>query len=84
MVRLVQISSPHIKHGSLLLSPLMSSCTPAASQAHSYTYLQGKKKKSSLPWCFYCDREFEDDKILVNHQKAKVNNLLFITSCQTS
>lgn len=36
--------------------------------------LQGKKKKSTLPWCFYCDREFEDDKILVNHQKAKVGS----------
>lgn len=31
-----------------------------------------KKKKSVLkPWCWYCDREFDDDKVLINHQKAK-------------
>ncbi|GAB0089920.1 BUB3-interacting and GLEBS motif-containing protein ZNF207 [Sergentomyia squamirostris] len=30
-----------------------------------------KKKKASKPWCWYCNREFEDDKILVQHQKAK-------------
>lgn len=26
---------------------------------------------NKLPWCWYCDREFEDDKILIQHQKAK-------------
>ncbi|XP_057511400.1 protein SUPPRESSOR OF FRI 4-like isoform X2 [Actinidia eriantha] len=33
----------------------------------------GKKKKraSSKMWCYYCDREFDDEKILVQHQKAK-------------
>ncbi|EEH52654.1 uncharacterized protein MICPUCDRAFT_22504, partial [Micromonas pusilla CCMP1545] len=33
----------------------------------------GKKKKfaADRPWCFYCDREFEDEKILQNHQRAK-------------
>jgi hypothetical protein len=32
----------------------------------------GKGKKRKLkPFCWYCDREFDDDKILVNHQKAK-------------
>ncbi|KAF5733582.1 hypothetical protein HS088_TW16G00022 [Tripterygium wilfordii] len=33
----------------------------------------GKKKKraSSNVWCYYCDREFDDEKILVQHQKAK-------------
>ncbi|KAJ2078138.1 hypothetical protein H4R24_004692 [Coemansia sp. RSA 988] len=31
-----------------------------------------KSKKSSFkPWCWYCEREFEDEKVLVNHQKAK-------------
>ncbi|RKO91168.1 hypothetical protein BDK51DRAFT_23791, partial [Blyttiomyces helicus] len=31
-----------------------------------------KKKKSELkPWCWYCDREFEDEKVLINHQKAR-------------
>ncbi|GER41023.1 zinc finger protein [Striga asiatica] len=34
----------------------------------------GKKKKRGAVdkmWCYYCDREFEDEKILVQHQKAK-------------
>nr|GEV69020.1 protein suppressor of FRI 4 isoform X2 [Tanacetum cinerariifolium] len=34
----------------------------------------GKKKKrvsTSDIWCYYCDREFDDEKILVQHQKAK-------------
>ncbi|XAR52395.1 hypothetical protein NMG60_11020465 [Bertholletia excelsa] len=33
----------------------------------------GKKKKraSTKVWCYYCDREFDDEKILVQHQKAK-------------
>ncbi|KAH7107618.1 putative zinc finger protein [Auriculariales sp. MPI-PUGE-AT-0066] len=34
----------------------------------------GKKKKSKtslLPWCWYCEREFEDEKVLMQHQKAK-------------
>ena len=32
----------------------------------------GKKKRKEIkPWCWYCDREFDDDKILINHQKAK-------------
>ncbi|VFQ83390.1 unnamed protein product [Cuscuta campestris] len=33
----------------------------------------GKKKKRATDkvWCYYCDREFDDEKILVQHQKAK-------------
>ncbi|KAL8152071.1 hypothetical protein V2J09_021879 [Rumex salicifolius] len=33
----------------------------------------GKKKKraSDKVFCYYCDREFDDEKILVQHQKAK-------------
>eukprot|EP00850_Spirogloea_muscicola_P025485 SM003242S12604 [mRNA] locus=s3242:62:1527:+ [translate_table: standard] len=32
----------------------------------------GKKKRRVVrPWCYYCGREFEDDKVLVQHQKAK-------------
>ncbi|XP_047327470.1 protein SUPPRESSOR OF FRI 4 isoform X2 [Impatiens glandulifera] len=33
----------------------------------------GKKKKRAVDkvWCYYCDREFDDEKILVQHQKAK-------------
>lgn len=30
-----------------------------------------KKKKTVKPWCWYCNREFDDDKVLTFHQKAK-------------
>ncbi|GBG67955.1 hypothetical protein CBR_g1074 [Chara braunii] len=30
-----------------------------------------KKKKAFKPWCYYCEREFDDEKILIQHQKAK-------------
>ncbi|CAF0791706.1 unnamed protein product [Adineta steineri] len=30
-----------------------------------------KKKKITKPWCWYCNREFDDEKILLQHQKAK-------------
>ncbi|KAK9900884.1 hypothetical protein P389DRAFT_208304 [Cystobasidium minutum MCA 4210] len=29
------------------------------------------KKIAQASWCWYCDREFEDDRILLSHQKAK-------------
>ncbi|KAK3385433.1 hypothetical protein B0H63DRAFT_522765 [Podospora didyma] len=39
----------------------------------------GKKKRAhpdveellARPWCYYCEREFEDLKLLISHQKAK-------------
>jgi ribosomal protein L34E len=31
----------------------------------------GRKRKASLPWCYYCGREFEDEKVLLLHQRAK-------------
>mmetsp|Transcript_11209 Transcript_11209/g.14006 ORF Transcript_11209/g.14006 Transcript_11209/m.14006 type:complete len:271 (-) Transcript_11209:102-914(-) len=35
----------------------------------------GKKKKKKpeavRPWCFYCDRSFDDESILIQHQKAR-------------
>ncbi|KAI8344380.1 hypothetical protein BC941DRAFT_9321 [Chlamydoabsidia padenii] len=33
----------------------------------------GKKRRSkvALPWCWYCEREFEDQQTLIVHQKAK-------------
>jgi len=35
----------------------------------------GKKKKkkpaTAKPWCFYCDREFDDESVLIQHQKAR-------------
>lgn len=30
-----------------------------------------KKKRVEKVFCYYCDREFDDEKILVQHQKAK-------------
>ncbi|KAK4474646.1 hypothetical protein MN116_001780 [Schistosoma mekongi] len=30
-----------------------------------------KKRKQLKPWCWYCNREFDDEKILIQHQKAK-------------
>ncbi|KAI3637930.1 hypothetical protein MIR68_004579 [Amoeboaphelidium protococcarum] len=33
----------------------------------------GKKQKrqQAKQWCWYCDREFDDEKVLIDHQKAK-------------
>ncbi len=39
----------------------------------------GKKKRGhpdveeilGRPWCYYCERDFDDQKVLINHQKAK-------------
>lgn len=37
----------------------------------------GKKKKQAVPkdekeaWCYYCDRVFEHEEVLIQHQKAK-------------
>ncbi|KAL9105141.1 MAG: hypothetical protein Q9187_008813 [Circinaria calcarea] len=39
----------------------------------------GKKKRGhpdieeilARPWCYYCERDFDDQKVLINHQKAK-------------
>ncbi|KAI3650501.1 hypothetical protein MP228_003982 [Amoeboaphelidium protococcarum] len=33
----------------------------------------GKKQKrqQGKQWCWYCDREFDDEKVLIDHQKAK-------------
>lgn len=35
-----------------------------------------KKKKAGgqeeqKPWCFYCDRQFNDESILIQHQKSR-------------
>ncbi|KAF9996761.1 hypothetical protein BGZ65_007661, partial [Modicella reniformis] len=29
------------------------------------------KKKPVRPWCWYCERDFEDEKVLISHQRAK-------------
>jgi hypothetical protein len=46
---------------------------------HIYIAIMGKKKRGhpdieeilSRPWCYYCERDFDDLKILISHQKAK-------------
>ncbi|XP_065066094.1 BUB3-interacting and GLEBS motif-containing protein ZNF207-like [Rhopilema esculentum] len=30
-----------------------------------------KKKKAMKPWCWYCNRDFDEEKVLIYHQKAK-------------
>ena len=43
------------------------------------TSTMGKKKRGhpdieevlARPWCYYCERDFDDLKILISHQKAK-------------
>eukprot|EP00906_Rhabdomonas_costata_P017024 RCo024497 len=30
-----------------------------------------KRTKEVTPWCFYCDKEFQNEKVLIDHQKAK-------------
>jgi len=32
---------------------------------------QQLQSKLSRPWCFYCDRDFDDEKVLIQHQRAK-------------
>lgn len=53
-------------------------CTPSLPLFAPAT-IMGKKKRNhpdvddilSRPWCYYCERDFDDLKILINHQKAK-------------
>ena len=56
------------------LTPLSHpSHTPLTPLSHptSSSSMGRKKKKPLKPWCWYCNREFEDEKILVQHQKAR-------------
>jgi len=32
------------------------------------------KRKALRPWCYYCGRDFEDEKVLMLHQKAKARH----------
>jgi hypothetical protein len=44
------------------------------SAVHASRAVQGKKKKPRTerkPFCYYCDRPFDDEKVLIEHQKAK-------------
>ncbi|KAG9302016.1 hypothetical protein G9A89_021060 [Geosiphon pyriformis] len=41
-------------------------------QAKLLSEMGKKKKKVNVrPWCWYCERDFEDEKVLIQHQKAK-------------
>jgi DNA-directed RNA polymerase subunit RPC12/RpoP len=50
-----------------------------STQSNKPTFIMGKKKRGhpdieeqlARPWCYYCERDFDDLKILINHQKAK-------------
>lgn len=52
---------------------------PAAAAAAPGTLSKGQRRKankrlkkvSHASWCWYCDREFQDDKVLLMHQKSK-------------
>lgn len=39
----------------------------------------GKKRKTKQirPWCWYCEKDFEDDKVLVTHQRVNKNYFFF-------
>lgn len=32
-----------------------------------------KSKKQSRPWCWYCEKDFDDDKVLVTHQRVSIS-----------
>ena len=32
---------------------------------------KNKASREELPWCYYCDRDFENDDVLIQHQKAR-------------
>lgn len=55
--------------------PVSSDHTPC--RPPSATMGKNKRKHPDLegilqrPWCYYCERDFDDLKILINHQKAK-------------
>ena len=43
-----------------------------------------KKRKYVKPWCWYCNREFEDEAVLIQHQKERFffhDILLWLNNC---
>ena len=43
-----------------------------------------KKRKYVKPWCWYCNREFEDEAVLIQHQKERFflhGILLWLNNC---
>jgi hypothetical protein len=48
-------------------------------KSHSFEYnnTMGKKRKTKQirPWCWYCEKDFEDDKVLVTHQRVSLRQI---------
>ena len=49
------------------IAPVHSSPSGAARCGRS----MGRKRKAALPWCYYCGREFADERVLTTHQRQK-------------
>ena len=45
----------------------------------------GRKSKSKAkavqPFCYYCDREFDDENVLIQHQKVRASHARCCTRC---
>ena len=68
------------QHHSNFLHPQYRSRTPLIRLLGASAHFEmGKAKRKhpdieeilGRPWCYYCERDFDDLKILINHQKAK-------------
>ncbi|PHJ19829.1 zinc c2h2 type domain-containing protein [Cystoisospora suis] len=49
-------------------------CFPFPCALFKRSFIMGRKKRRGAtlkPFCYYCDREFDDEKVLIQHQKAK-------------
>lgn len=75
-------TSPHLLSSGLTIpsSHNLSVLTHNPRPEHNGDKAMGNKKKRvfpdaeeilSRPWCYYCERDFDDLKILISHQKAK-------------
>jgi hypothetical protein len=45
---------------------------PQADLATNNPMGKKKSKKQSRPWCWYCEKDFDDDKVLVTHQRVSI------------
>ena len=56
--------------GASLDTPTFTAHTTAAMTKKRKRY-PDLNQKLERPWCYYCERDFDDLKILISHQKAK-------------
>ena len=56
--------------GASLETPTFTAHTTAAMTKKRKRY-PDLNQKLERPWCYYCERDFDDLKILISHQKAK-------------